>query len=82
MEVLKTAILEFCRRKKKKSFQSDEVIKAIYPQDWEHFRDELRLAALELSREEKIFIIQNRVVVDPGLVPVGIFEIQKRNQTR
>lgn len=41
MNVLRTGILDFCRRKKRKPFSPKEVIQLIFPQDWELFLPEI-----------------------------------------
>lgn len=51
MEVLRTAILEMLRQKKGKSFNSAEVVKQMYPEDWEQFLGDVNKVVIELSEE-------------------------------
>jgi len=51
MEVLRTAILDMLRRKKGESFNSSEVVRQMYPQDWEQFLEEVNTEIFELYRE-------------------------------
>ena len=56
MEVLRTAILDMLRRKKQQSFYASEVVKQMFPEDWEHFLEDVNEAALELHRNGLISI--------------------------
>lgn len=51
MEILRTAILEMLRRKKGKIFTSADVVKQLYPEDWQHFLPEINEEARLLSSE-------------------------------
>ncbi len=51
MEVLRTAILEMLRQKKGKSFNSSEVVKQMYPEDWEQFLGDVNEVVIQLSEE-------------------------------
>jgi len=51
MEVLRTAILDMLRLKKGESFNSSEVVRQMYPQDWEQFLEEVNTEIFELYRE-------------------------------
>lgn len=76
MEILKIAILEFCRKTKGELFDSVEVLKVLYPQDWEHFKTELKAAAVELSRDGKILLFQDGQLITDKLVSEHEFEIR------
>lgn len=76
MDILKIAILEYFRSKRVDHFHADEVLKVLYPEDWEHFRPELKMAALELSRDGKILIFQDGLLVSEELISENEFEIQ------
>lgn len=41
MDILKTALLEMCRKKKRSFFYPDLIIQEMYPEDWRHFYPEL-----------------------------------------
>ena len=41
MEVLRTAILQVIRQKKRKTFLAEEPLKQMYPEDWERVLAEL-----------------------------------------
>lgn len=75
MEVLRTAILEMCRQKKESAFCPSEVVKWIFPVDWEHFQKEIRSVALEMNREGLIQILQNGKPIDPESIPMGPIRI-------
>ncbi|MFC5623476.1 DUF3253 domain-containing protein [Algoriphagus winogradskyi] len=51
MEVLRTAILDMLRRKKDDIFSSSEVVKQMYPEDWDQFLPEINKEAMALHRE-------------------------------
>jgi Protein of unknown function (DUF3253) len=83
MEVLRTAILEMCRQKKKDAFYPDEVLKLMFPQDWEQFLEEILTVALEMYKEELILITQNGMPIDPASFPKGPFMISRNpNQSK
>lgn len=50
MEVLRTAILDMLRRKKGESINSSDVVRQMYPQDWEQFLEDVNTEILELYR--------------------------------
>ncbi len=56
MEILRTAILDMLRQRKGEGFTSAEVIKQMYPEDWEHFMPEINKEAELLSTEGLIRI--------------------------
>lgn len=76
MEILKIAILEFCRKNKNKAFDATEVLKIIYPQDWEQFQEDLRLAAYQLKQNKKILIFKNHILVEEIDMLDDEFQIQ------
>tara|TARA_R110002020_G_scaffold275023_12_gene490277 strand:- start:813 stop:1049 length:237 start_codon:yes stop_codon:yes gene_type:complete len=51
MEVLRTAILDMLRRKKDESFSSSDVVRQMFPQDWQLFMSEVNAESLKLFRE-------------------------------
>lgn len=63
MDVLKTAILEMCRQKKNEAFCPSEVLKLMFPEDWEQFIEEVNATAREMSREGLILITQNGNII-------------------
>jgi hypothetical protein len=54
MKVLRTAILDFCRRKKGKPFCPTEVVQQMFPEDWELFTEEVTEEAIQMAKEEII----------------------------
>jgi hypothetical protein len=53
MEILRTAIFDFCRRKKGKPFSPKEVLAQMYPNDWERFLPEI-LEEMTLMHKEGV----------------------------
>ncbi len=83
MEVLRTAILEMCRQTKKGGFYPAEVLKLMFPQDWEQFLEEIITVALEMYKEGLILITQNGMLIDPDSVPKGPIMISRNpNQSK
>jgi len=64
MEVLRVAILDFCRRKKGAPFCPTAVIRQMFPEDWELFREEVIEVAMQLSRENLIEVSVEEVSPD------------------
>ncbi|WP_339864548.1 DUF3253 domain-containing protein [uncultured Algoriphagus sp.] len=56
MEVLRTAILDMLRRKKESIFSSSEVVKQMYPEDWDQFLPEINKEAMALHREGLLIV--------------------------
>ena len=54
MEVLRTAIMDFCRRRKEQDFFLTEVLQQLFPQDWEQFLPEIWEVAQQLAKEGMI----------------------------
>lgn len=57
MEVLRTAILDKLQRNKGKIFSTSEVVKQMYPEDWELFLDDVNSTAIELFHEGLVGIV-------------------------
>ncbi|WP_338223179.1 DUF3253 domain-containing protein [Algoriphagus confluentis] len=80
MDILKSAILDFCRRRKTSSFCPSEVVRSMYPEDWRLFMPDIRQAMLELYREGHIVVTQRGIPVslhEPPQGPVRISKVQK-----
>jgi hypothetical protein len=71
MEVLRVAILDFCRRRKNNSFCPSEVVRQLYPEDWRHFMPEIRAVMMDMYREGLIRVTQQNKPVDPNQLPIG-----------
>ncbi len=71
MEVLRTAILDFCRRRKGKSFCPSEVVRQMYPEDWRLFMTDIQKVMMEMYREGLIQITQSGEPIDPNQAPKG-----------
>jgi hypothetical protein len=69
MEVLRTAILDFCRRSKGRYFSPSEVIRQLFPEDWELFIPEIQEVMIQLYHEGLIEISQNGIPIDPKDLP-------------
>ncbi|MBN3519134.1 hypothetical protein JYB62_03890 [Algoriphagus lutimaris] len=54
MDILKTALMEMCRKKKKSFFYPDLIIQEMYPEDWTHFYPELALLIASLLQGSTI----------------------------
>lgn len=80
MEVLRTAILDFCRRKKGNPFRPSEIVQQMFPEDWEFFVEDLNAELLDMWRENLIEISQNSTVLVTLEIPdepVSILEKSK-----
>ena len=69
MEVLRTAIFDFCRRSKGRYFSPSEVIRQLFPEDWELFVPEILEVMMQLYREGLIEVSQNGISLDPKDFP-------------
>ncbi|WP_232825677.1 DUF3253 domain-containing protein [Algoriphagus litoralis] len=77
MDVLRVAILDFCRRRKLKSFCPSEVVRQIYPEDWMLFMPEIRDEMMKMYREGLIQVTQKGIPIDPNLPPRGPVRISR-----
>lgn len=71
MEVLRVAILDFCLRRKAKSFCPSDVVRRIFPEDWELFMPEIREEMMKMYREGLIQVTQKGMPIDPDIEPKG-----------
>ena len=78
MEVLRTAILEMCRQRKEEDFCPSQVVKTMFPEDWEQFLEEVISVAIEMNRAGLILITQNGLAVETDFFPTGPFKIRSR----
>ncbi|MBN3582116.1 hypothetical protein JYB64_06935 [Algoriphagus aestuarii] len=58
MDILKTALLEMCRKNKKRFFYPEEILKIMYPEDWNQFIPELEKVVNELLKKGEIELNQ------------------------
>lgn len=77
MDVLKTALLEMCRKRGEATFCPSEVARQLYPEDWRNFMDEVRMEAMTLYRAGKVRITQAGEAIDPHREPKGPIRISK-----
>ncbi|GMQ24035.1 hypothetical protein Aoki45_07170 [Algoriphagus sp. oki45] len=77
MEILKSAILDFCRRRNTSSFCPSEVVRSMYPEDWRLFMPDILEAMMELYREGLIQVTQKGLPVLPNEMPKGPVRISK-----
>lgn len=75
MDVLRTAILDFCRRRKGKPFSPSEVVRQMFPEDWELFLDEIQAEMIRMYREGLIHVTQNGIPVEPTENSPGPYSI-------
>ncbi|GAA0877078.1 hypothetical protein GCM10009119_00460 [Algoriphagus jejuensis] len=71
MEVLRTAILDFCRRRHGRAVRPSDVLKQMFPQDWELFTEDIRVVMKEMHQENLIDLIPNenqKETVDQRLI--------------
>jgi hypothetical protein len=71
MEVLRVAISDFCKRRKSKSFCPSEVVRQIFPEDWELFMPEIHEEMMDMYREGLIHVTKKGIPIDPNLPPKG-----------
>ncbi|MCF1751509.1 DUF3253 domain-containing protein [Mariniradius sediminis] len=69
-DILSLAILEMCRMRRGSNFCPSEVVRWMYPQDWRHFMEDVRISMMDLYR-------QGKIVVTQGGIPVGLEEMPK-----
>lgn len=78
MKVLRVAILDHCRRKKDKPFCPSEVVRQMFPEDWELFMKDVHDEMMLMYQEELIHVTQNGKPIDlKGNLP-GHFKIVGR----
>ncbi|MFN3998141.1 DUF3253 domain-containing protein [Algoriphagus sp.] len=71
MEVLRTAIFDFCNRRKAKSFCPSEVVRQMFPEDWALFMPDIREVMMVMYREGLIQVSQKGIPVDREENPKG-----------
>lgn len=59
MEVLRTAIVDFCKRRKGTTFYPSEIVRMMFPQDWELFVEDLEAELKKMQEENLIEIRQD-----------------------
>lgn len=79
--ILAVAILEMCRMRKGQSFCPSDVVKWLYPQDWEFFLTDIRIEMMRLYKEGKVLVTQNGIPVNPDVTPVGPVRISSVPKT-
>ena len=57
MEVLRTAILDKLQRKNGDTFSTSEIVRQMYPEDWELFLEEINKVAIEMDKECLLTIV-------------------------
>ncbi|WP_290506924.1 DUF3253 domain-containing protein [Algoriphagus sp.] len=77
MDILRIAILEFCRQRPDRSFCPSEVVRRLYPESWREFLPDVREKALEMYRAGEIVITQKGKTIDPKIEPRGPIRISK-----
>lgn len=77
MDILRTAILEFCRQRPDTSFCPSEVVRRMYPESWREFLPDIRHKAFEMYQEGEILITQKGKLLDKEALPVGPIRISK-----
>lgn len=64
VDILRTAILAMLQQKKGVDFSPLEVIRQMYPENWEFFQEDIFHAAQELYQENLIEIRSQNLLVD------------------
>ncbi len=82
MEVLRTAILDLCNRRKGKSFCPSEVVRQMFPEDWELFMSNIRAVMMEMYQEGLIQVTQKGIPIDPSQNPKGPVRISGINKPK
>lgn len=82
MDVLRVAILDFCNRRKGKSFCPSEVVRRIFPEDWELFMPDVQEEMMEMYREGLIQVTQKGVLIDSVKNPKGPVRISAVNKPK
>ena len=79
--ILALSIMEMGRMKKGQSFCPSEVVKWLYPQDWEFFLVDIKSEMMHLYQEGKVLVTQNGIPVNPDVIPVGPVRISSVSKT-
>lgn len=74
--ILNLAIMEMAKRKKGESFCPSEVVRWIYPFDWQFFMEDVNEAMMNLYRRGWIKVTQKNQDIDPNFLPNGPVRIQ------
>ena len=80
MEVLRSAILDMLRRTKGETFNSSEVVRQMFPEDWEQFMEDVNDEARSLHREGLITISTDKSEVDSAPAAAETLEISAPNK--
>jgi hypothetical protein len=75
MEVLRTAILDFCRRKRGEPFDPSEIVRKLFPEDWALFVEELNVELTKMQLENLIEISQDGKRTALEKIPDGLVTI-------
>ncbi len=59
-DILETAILEMGRQKQHCPFSASEILRWVYPQDWQQFFPELLATLEKLQKEGKIDLLDEK----------------------
>lgn len=65
MNVLRTAILDWCRRSGGTSFLAGDVLRSMFPEDWELFVEDLVEELMQMHREGILVFYRDGVVLSP-----------------
>lgn len=79
--ILALAILEMCRMRMGQSFYPSDVVKWLYPQDWEYFLTDIGIEMMRLYKEGKVLVTQNGIPVNPDVTPIGLVRISSVPKT-
>ncbi|MEX0883596.1 MAG: DUF3253 domain-containing protein [Cyclobacteriaceae bacterium] len=74
--ILNLAILEMAKRKNGASFCPSEVVRWIYPADWQFFMGDVNEAMMDLYRGGWINVTQKDKAIDPNFLPQGPVKIK------
>ncbi len=82
MSVLRTAILEMCRRRKEEAFSPSEVVRQLFPQDWQMFMPDVLEEMMHMYREGLIEVSLNGKPVHLETVPEGSVRIVRKSKPK
>ncbi|WP_114751404.1 DUF3253 domain-containing protein [Pleomorphovibrio marinus] len=69
--ILDVAILELAKMRHPSTICPSEVVRWVYPQDWEEFMPDVLQSMMRLFQEDKILVTQKGATTDKNFLPTG-----------